>query len=73
MKRKTRLSWLLAVLSVACVAGAAYIVALTLGYYNVWAVAVSGAIGLVVGWPLGVWLSKRIKREDPDWPPHPAE
>lgn len=70
---KTRLSWFTTTLSVACVAGAALIAALALGYYTWPAFALSAAIGLIVGWPLGVWASKRIKRKDPDWPPHPAE
>ncbi|WP_088623524.1 hypothetical protein [Oceanicola sp. 22II-s10i] len=68
----TRLSWVLGVLSVACIAGAALIVAFALGYYSVPSILVSGLVGLVLGTPLGVYLSKRIKREDPDWPPSRA-
>lgn len=70
---KTRLSWFTTPLSVVCVAGAAFVAALVLGYVSWGAVVVSAVIGLVIGWPLGVWASKRIKRRDPDWPPRPAE
>lgn len=62
-----RLAIYLAVLIGACVAGALVIAAFTLGYYSVWAFVVSGAVGLVVAYPAGLWVSRYIKRNDPNW------
>ncbi|WP_375689393.1 hypothetical protein [Pseudooceanicola sp. LIPI14-2-Ac024] len=70
---KTRLSWFTTILAVGCVAGAALVVFFVLGIYSVTAIVASAIAGLVIGWPLGLWASKRIKRQDPDWPPNPAE
>lgn len=66
---KTRLSWFTTTLAVACVAGAALIAFFAFGYYDLGALLWSALIGLVIGVPLGIWASKRIKRRDPDWPP----
>jgi hypothetical protein len=52
------------VLWVFCVAGAAVIVALAMGWLTWVSFAVSGAIGLVVGVPGGLWTARRIKRSD---------
>jgi hypothetical protein len=54
---------------VACIAGAAVIAALSLGWVGWTAFATSGAIGLVAGIPLGLWSARRIKKDDPHWPP----
>ncbi|MBK0328237.1 hypothetical protein I5535_13155 [Rhodobacteraceae bacterium F11138] len=62
-----RLRHYMAALTGACVAGAALIAALSLGYYSWGAVAVSAAIGLIAAWPAGIWFARQIKREDPDW------
>ncbi|MCB1365681.1 MAG: hypothetical protein KDK02_16310 [Rhodobacteraceae bacterium] len=62
-----RLRVYLAVLSGACIAGAALIAAFALGYYDWIAIALSGALGVVLAWPSGIWLARRIKRDDPAW------
>ncbi|MEQ8291068.1 MAG: hypothetical protein RIA08_02590 [Roseovarius sp.] len=62
-----RLAIYLAVLAGACVAGAALIGAFTLGYYSFWAFLVCGVIGLVTAYPLGFWISRAIKRDDPSF------
>lgn len=55
-------------IAVACVAGAALVVAFVLGYYSWQAVAVSAVIGLVLGIPLGIWATRKVRRGDPAWP-----
>jgi uncharacterized membrane protein YfcA len=55
-------------LAVLCIAGAAFIVALVLGYCNWQAVVISGAIGLILGIPAGIAVTRRIRRKDPAWP-----
>ena len=60
---------LLAVIWVACVAGAIVIFALTFGVMSWKAFAVAGLLGLVIGIPGGLWTARQIKREDPSWPP----
>ncbi len=62
-----RLAIYLAVLSGASVAGALLIAAFTLDYYNLWAFVVCGVVGLIVAYPMGYWMSRRIKRRDPNW------
>ena len=57
------------VLWAACIAGAAVIAALSLGWVGWMAFAVSGALGLILGVPLGLWTAHKIKRDDPAWPP----
>lgn len=54
-------------LAVACIAGAALIVAFALDFYNWYAVAVSAGIGLALGIPGGIWATRRIRRKDPNW------
>ncbi|MBF9034043.1 hypothetical protein HKCCE2091_07310 [Rhodobacterales bacterium HKCCE2091] len=56
-------------MAVLCIAGAAVVAALALGYYSLTAFAVCAAFGLVLGIPAGIWLTHRMKRLDPGWPP----
>ncbi len=58
---------LLGAIWVLCLAGAALIVFLMLGWYSVWAFAVAGALGLVLGIPAGIWNARKLRREDPNW------
>lgn len=55
---------LLVHLWVACVAGAALIAALAMGYVSVWAFVWSGIVGLVIGVPVGLlnWVYLRPNR-----------
>ncbi|MDM8167522.1 hypothetical protein [Roseovarius sp.] len=62
-----RLAIYFAVLAGACVAGAALIVAFALGYYSFWSFLVCGVIGVVTAYPIGFWISRAIKREDPNF------
>lgn len=47
--------------------GGLVIVVLSLGYYNWTHIAVAVAVGLFLTWPVAYLISRRIKREDPDW------
>lgn len=62
-----RLAIYLSVLIGSCVAGAAVIVAFTLDYYSVFAFVVCGVIGVIAAYPAGYWVSRYIKRNDPDF------
>ena len=64
-----RLAIVLAVISGSSIAGAAVIVALALGYYSWVSIAICVAIGALVAWPTGRMISRRIKRNDPEWNP----
>ena len=57
------------VLWVASIAGAAVIAALAFGWMDWTAFAASGLAGLIIGIPAGIWTARRVKREDPNWPP----
>lgn len=50
---------------VACIAGAAVVAALSLGWVGWVPFAASGVLGLVLGIPLGLWSARRIKQENP--------
>lgn len=62
-----KLRFYLAILCGSSLAGALLIAAFTLGYYSWVAIAACVGIGAVAAWPLGVWLARRIKRDDPAW------
>jgi uncharacterized membrane protein YfcA len=62
-----RLRTYMAILAGSCIAGAAIVAALALGYYSWVALAVSVVIGAALSWPTGIWLARRIKRDDPAW------
>ncbi len=59
------------VLWVTSIAGAAVTALLALGWVTWVAFVVSGIVGLGLGFPAGIWTARMIKREDPEWPPHP--
>ena len=52
------------VLWVFCVAGAAVIVALVMGWLSWVSFAVAGVVGVVIGVPAGLWTARRIRRRD---------
>lgn len=58
------------VLWVSCVAGAAVIAFLAAGWVSWVAFAAAAVVGLVVGVPAGIWTARRIKVDDPNWPPY---
>lgn len=62
-----RLRYYMIVLTTLCVAGAAITAALAMGFVGWPAFAASGATGLIVGVPGGIWLARRIKKDDPAW------
>ncbi|MFV2053493.1 hypothetical protein [Aliiroseovarius sp. YM-037] len=64
-----RLAIVLAVISGSSIAGAAVIAALALGYYSWVSIAICVAIGAIFAWPTGRMISRRIKRNDPEWNP----
>jgi len=49
------------------VAGILLIAAFTVGYYTLWSVGISAAVGLIVAYPMGYYISRWIKRDDPNW------
>ncbi|PVH28019.1 hypothetical protein [Pararhodobacter oceanensis] len=57
------------ILWVSCVAGAAIVGFLSIGWVTWVAFVVAGLIGLAIGVPAGLWTAKAIKRDDPAWPP----
>ncbi len=54
---------------VACIAGVVVIAALSLGWVGWMPFALAGLVGLVLGVPLGIWNARKIKHDDPAWPP----
>ncbi|MGC8203756.1 hypothetical protein ACP2AV_13730 [Aliiroseovarius sp. PTFE2010] len=65
-----RLAFVLAPLTVLCIAGAVVIAGMAMGYYAWPLYLVAGLVGLACGLPTAYWSSKRIKRKDPNWPRH---
>ena len=43
------------------------IIAFTLDYYEWPAIAMGVAAGLLLSWPAGYVISRRLKRDDPKW------
>ena len=69
LRRHPGLRWFNIPLFVASIAGTVVIVALALGFYTWWAFAISGVVGIVLGVPLGIWVTNAIKRAGSAWPP----
>lgn len=61
---------IMVVLWVVCAAGAVLTALMSFGAVTWVSFAISGAIGLIVGLPAGLWTARAIKRNDPNWPPH---
>lgn len=64
-----RLAWWIAPFLVMCIAGGVHIVLMSLGLHDWGWFLLSGAIGLL-GIPLAARIARKVKREDPEWPPH---
>ncbi|RKF16091.1 hypothetical protein D6850_00515 [Roseovarius spongiae] len=62
-----RLAIFIAVIGGSSIAGALVIAAFSLGYYGYWVIAACVIAGLVMAWPTGYLVARRIKREDPAW------
>ena len=62
-----RLSILMTLMTGAVCAGSTLVIAFSLGYQNIWGVLAAAFAGLLVSWPLSYWISRRIKRQDPNW------
>jgi len=52
---------------VLCVAGAALTVFFVYDWYSWTAFATAGVIGLLIGVPGGIWNTRKVRREDPNW------
>lgn len=61
------LTHLICALTMLCLAGAALIAAFSLGIYTWSAFLISAVIGLALGLPLGWWITRAIKKDDPNW------
>ncbi len=54
---------------VMCLAGALVIAFLSAGWVGWTPFVLSGILGLAIGIPAGLWTARKIKRDDPAWPP----
>ncbi|OOY09813.1 hypothetical protein [Thioclava sp. F36-7] len=70
MKKPLRL--FLAALSALVVTWVVVIAALTFGFVGWQEFAFAVIVGIVLGIPAGLWTERRIKRNDPFWPPRQA-
>lgn len=50
-----------------CIAGGVLVAFFSFGWYTWAAFVVAGVIGLVTGIPAGIWNTRKVRREDPDW------
>jgi len=62
-----RLSLFLTLATGAVTVGSLVIAVLTLGYYNWASIAGAAAVGFLAAWPLAYLISRRVKRQDPDF------
>lgn len=62
-----RLSIFLTLAVGAVVTGGLITVVLSLGWYSWAAIGGAAALGVVLTWPVSYAISRRIKREDPNW------
>ena len=51
----------------AVLVGGLVIIVLSLGWYNWVAIATAVVIGFVLSWPAAYFISRKVKRADPDW------
>ena len=64
-----RLALYLSMISGGSIAGALVIVFFSLGWYTWWAIAMAAVIGIATAWPSAYIVSRRIKKNDPEWHP----
>ncbi|TYB80611.1 hypothetical protein [Maritimibacter fusiformis] len=50
-----------------CIAGGALVAFFAFGWYSWAAFVVAGIIGAAIGVPAGIWNTRKVRREDPDW------
>ncbi|MGP3695792.1 hypothetical protein [Rhodobacter sp. NSM] len=62
-----RLSIILTLMTGAVITGGLVILFFSFGWYGWMPIAISAVIGIVLCWPAGWMISRRIKREDPQW------
>ncbi|SIN81456.1 hypothetical protein [Vannielia litorea] len=54
-------------LAVACIAGAALVLFLALAWVSAVAFVAAALIGLGLGVPFGLWATKKVRKDDPEW------
>jgi hypothetical protein len=62
-----RLSIVLTLAVGAVVTGGLVTAVLVLGWYSWPAIGGAAALGMILSWPASFLVSRRIKRQDPDW------
>ena len=62
-----RLSIFLTLVIGAMVTGGLVTVVLSLGWYSWPAIGGAVALGMMLSWPISYSISRRIKRQDPNW------
>ncbi|MCV2893228.1 hypothetical protein [Lentibacter sp. XHP0401] len=64
-----RLAFYITMMAAWSLSGTFVIIALVLGYYNLWAIVIAAGAGLLLAYPAGYLISRKVKRDDPDWNP----
>lgn len=62
-----RLSILLTIMTGAVLTGVLVILAFSFGWYGWLPILTAAAIGAVLSWPAAYYISRRTKRQDPNW------
>lgn len=62
-----RLSIFLTIFVGAMITGGLVVVVLSLGWYSWPAIGGAAALGVALTWPASYVISRRIKRQDPNW------
>lgn len=62
-----RLSIILTLVVGSTVTGALVITVMSLGWYSWLAIGGAAAVGFLLSWPASYLVSRRIKRQDPEW------
>ena len=62
-----RLSILLSIMTGAVATGVIVLTGFALGYHTLWMILTGAFLGIALAWPLSYLISRRIKRQDPNW------
>lgn len=62
-----RLSIFLTLIVGATITGGLVVVVLSLGWYSWPAIGGAAALGVALSWPASYVISRRVKRQDPNW------